>query len=76
MKFFSYQNDKINDKINNLDGQIIDLLKNNKYLNIPELSKKTNKSEPTIHRHLNKLCDLNLLKRTGSRKTGFWEVLI
>ena len=75
IKFLSYQNDKINDKINELDKQIINLLKDNKYLNISELSKETNKSEPTIHRHLDKLCSLNYLKRTGSRKTGFWEVL-
>ena len=72
VKILSYQNDKINE----LDGQIINLLKDNKYLNIPELSKETNKSEPTIHRHLYKLYDLNFLKRTGSRKTEFWEVLI
>ena len=71
IKFLSYQNDKIN----KLNGQTISLLKDNKYLNISELSKETNKSEPTIHRHLDKLCSLNYLKRTGSRKTGFWEVL-
>lgn len=64
-----------NDKINDLDGQIIDLIIENKYITIPELSKKIMKSEPTIHRHLDNLVKLGIIKRVGSRKTGYWDIL-
>lgn len=69
------KNDKINDKINDLDEQIISILLDNKYITIPELAKELNKSEPTIHRHLSHLMSLNRIKRFGSRKNGFWEVI-
>ena len=64
-----------NDKINNLDGRIIDLIIENKYVTIPELSKEIMKSEPTIHRHLDNLVKLGIIKRVGSRKTGYWDIL-
>lgn len=67
---------KIEKHINKVDEEIIALLNVNKYLNIPELSKQIGKSEPTIHRHLDYLCDNNHIKRIGSRKTGYWKVLI
>lgn len=66
----------IEKKISETDQNIVDLLKDDKYLNISELSKQIGKSQPTIHRHLDYLCDLNYIKRIGSRKTGYWEVLI
>ena len=45
-----------------MDEEIIALLNVNKYLNIPELSKQIGKLEPTIHRHLDYLCDNNYIK--------------
>jgi predicted HTH transcriptional regulator len=51
------------------------LLKINKHMTIPELSKKTGRSEPTIHRHLSKLIEEGKLVRLGSRKNGSWEVM-
>ena len=71
----NYLNDKINDKINKLDKDIISLLKENKYITIPELSKDLGKSEPTIYRHLEQLINNSFLKRIGSRKTGYWELI-
>ena len=67
---------KRDERIDGLDGEIVSSLKENKYLSIPELSNQVCKSEPTIYRHLEKLVSLNLIKRVGSRKTGYWEVLI
>ena len=66
-------NDKIDDKINDLDNQILKLIAENKYITIPELSKETQKSEPTIHRHLDSLTKLSIIRRVGSRKSGYWE---
>jgi ATP-dependent DNA helicase RecG len=72
-------NDKKNDKIksnkNNVDAKIVTLLKLNKYMTIPEVAEMIKKSEPTIHRHLDSLVSKKMIKRVGSRKTGFWEIL-
>jgi len=61
--------------INKLDISILKLIKANKFIIIPELSNKTGKSEPTIHRHLASLISKGILQRVGSRKTVFWKVL-
>ena len=46
----------------------------NKYVTIPELAIKIGKSEPTIHRHIDALVSKGIVKRVGSRKTGYWEI--
>jgi len=75
----SYQNilvnDKINDKINKVDELLNSEIRRNKYITIPELSIIVKKFEPTIHRHLDSLVSKGLIKRVGSRKTGYWEIL-
>ena len=58
-----------------MDRQIIEAIKDNKYITIPEIALLLLKSEPTIHRHLNSLVEMKIIKRIGSRKTGYWEVL-
>lgn len=68
------KNDKINDKINDLDEQIISILLDNKYITIPELAKELNKSEPTIHRHLSHLMSLNRIKDLAQEKTDFGKL--
>ncbi|MBQ2472102.1 MAG: winged helix-turn-helix domain-containing protein [Acholeplasmatales bacterium] len=68
------ENDKINDKINIVDKSIINEIFKNKYITIPELAIKINKSEPTIHRHIDVLVSKGYIKRVGSRKTGYWEI--
>lgn len=67
-------NDKINDKINRLDKEIIAAIRENKYITIPELAFQTEKSVATIHRHLDELSQKGLVKRVGSRKSGYWEI--
>ncbi len=64
----------INPRANELEKMILEYIRDNRYITIPELSSKTKKSEPTIHRHLDKLVKKNLLERRGSRKTGYWNI--
>ncbi len=64
-----------NDKINAIDDAIIECIKSNKYITIPELSVKINKSNPTIYRHIDELVSKNIIKHIGSRKTGYWELI-
>lgn len=71
----NFLDDKINDKINELDYEIIKQLKINKYMTIPEIASSLAKSEITIHRHMDNLVKNNAIIRVGSRKTGYWKVL-
>ena len=71
----NFLNDKINDKIDSIDKSIREFILENKYITIPELASLIKKSEPTIHRHLDHLSELNMIRRVGSRKTGYWEVI-
>lgn len=61
-------------RISNLDDMIINSIKNNKYITIPELANIVNKSEITLHRHLNDLSKNGMVSRVGSRKTGYWRI--
>ena len=79
-----YKNDKINDKINDIindkikaktDEMILSLILENAYITINELAEKIGKSNPTIHRHMNKLVSERKIERVGSRKSGYWRVL-
>ena len=40
-----------------------------------ELAVRTNQSERTIRNHTAKLKEMNLIKRVGSDKTGYWEII-
>ncbi len=68
-------NNKINDKITFLDEKILFEIYMNKYITIPELKIKLNKSEATIYRHLKKFINKGVIKRNGSRKNGYWEII-
>lgn len=67
-------NDRINDRINPLDLEIIKEIQNNKYITIIQLATDLNKSQATIQRHMNTLIKENKIKRIGSKKTGYWEL--
>jgi len=56
-------------------GKILALIKENRYIAIPELSEKIGVTERTIERNLQKLQDENFLKRVGGAKGGHWEVI-
>lgn len=77
-----FLNDKINDKINDkkenkkasLDEKILQLIKENKCITVPELSRMTGKSTATVYRHITALSDAGKIRRIGSRKSGYWKV--
>ena len=69
-----FLNDRINDRINPLDLEIIKEIQNNKYITIIQLATDLNKSQATIQRHMNTLIKENKIKRIGSKKTGYWEL--
>ena len=62
--------------INNTCRQILSLLEDNPNLTYDEIALKIMKTRETVRANLRKLEELNLIKRIGSRKTGYWEVFI
>lgn len=50
------------------------VIKENKTITIPELSKSLNVTERQVQRIIKKLRDKMLLERKGGRKQGYWEV--
>ncbi len=56
-------------------GKIMELIKDNPLLSIPELAEKMEKSESAVERSIRKLRQFGLLKRIGPDKGGFWEVI-
>ena len=68
-------NDRINDRISQLDKNILDEINKNKYISGAELSELLSKSVQTVQRHLSSLTKKGYIRRTGSRKAGYWEVL-
>ena len=40
-----------------------------------EIAQELLKTEMTIHRAIKKLIELKLIRRVGSNKTGYWEIV-
>lgn len=53
---------------------ILNILKYNPRAMIPDLIEATGKGQRTISRGLNEYQEEGLLRREGSRKTGYWVV--
>ncbi len=69
----SYQNDTKNDMLKPVDRQIIEIMTNNAYVTIPEISAAIGVSIPTVNRHIKDLVKADMIKRIGSRKAGYWK---
>ncbi|MDR1740018.1 MAG: Fic family protein [Bacteroidales bacterium] len=64
--------DPINDPINSFD--VLDLIKNDPYINYETLVEKTGRSRATIKRMVKRLKQEGFISRIGSNKTGYWQV--
>jgi ATP-dependent DNA helicase RecG len=56
-------------------NKILNFLKQNSQLSANEISKLLGITERTVQRDLNKLKNLNKIKRIGSDKGGHWEII-
>jgi predicted HTH transcriptional regulator len=65
-------NEPINEPING--NRIVALMQNNPQIGYEELAEQLNLSRSTINREMKKLRNDGVIKRTGSKKTGYWEV--
>lgn len=62
-------------KLNDGEEKVLDILKKNPNATIKMISNETDLSVRTIQRILVSLKENDLLIRSGSDKTGYWEVL-
>ena len=59
---------------NNLEATYRAIYEDNNATN-QEIANRTNQAERTVRNHIEKLKELNYIKRSGSKKTGHWEIV-
>ncbi len=65
----------VNNSLSKSQLLIMKSLRNNPNITIEGLTRETGLGHTAIQNNLNKLQDLGLIKRIGSRKNGYWEVV-
>ncbi|MEQ6122364.1 RNA-binding domain-containing protein [Reichenbachiella sp. MALMAid0571] len=68
-------NDPVNDPVNDRRNGILQKMEENKFITREQLADGSNVSVETIKRDIRRLRDQGKLKRIGSDKTGYWEVV-
>lgn len=68
-------NVSVNVPVNKTKYKILDLLKQNNSLTYDDLMGLLNVSRKTIMRNISDLKEQNKIKRIGSDKTGYWEII-
>ena len=63
------------DNMTNIQIKIINLMKEDKYVTQDELAEKICVSRSTIARQIKLLIEENKIKRSGSKKNGYWEII-
>ena len=61
--------------LSDLQVQLLGFIRSNRKVSYDELAHMTNKDRSTVMRNIGKLKDAGILRRMGSKKTGYWEVL-
>ena len=61
--------------INQMQNRILQMIINNKYVTQNELANVFNVSVRTIKRNFKVLIEHNIIKRVGSNKNGYWEMV-
>lgn len=68
-------NAPINAPLTRLQKEILEIIRNNKFVTYEDIADVTKRDRSTVMRNVQKLKNLNLIKRSGSRKTGRWIIL-
>lgn len=64
----------LNEPITDLQVQILNLIEKESKISYQSLADKLDKGRSTIMRNIQVLKDMNVLKRIGPKKTGYWEI--
>lgn len=65
----------VNLPVNKVQAELINLLKENPSYTYDELAEKIRRTRETVRVHLRKLEEMNIIKRVGADKNGYWEVI-
>jgi len=68
--------DKVTEKVTENQKVIIELLNENNNYTTAELAQKVGISQRKVKENLRKLKEKGLLKRIGSAKKGYWEIVV
>ena len=74
--FASEEVDKVTDKVTENQKVIIELINKNNNYTTAELAQKVGISQRKVKENLRKLKEKGLLKRIGSAKRGYWEIVV
>ena len=66
----------IGKKLGKTAGKIVDLMRNNPQITIPEIAVVVQTSESNVLQHTSKLQKQGIIRRVVGRKEGYWQVLI
>ncbi|NLD50085.1 MAG: winged helix-turn-helix transcriptional regulator, partial [Clostridiaceae bacterium] len=55
--------------------RIIEIIKSNNHISIPEISKIADVTTRTVQRKINKLKEVGIITREGSKRTGNWVII-
>ena len=69
---FDIVSNKVTNKTKN---KILELIRDNPNITIQQIMVKTALSEPGVKKNLKRLKEKEIIKRIGSNKTGYWEVI-
>jgi Fic family protein len=69
-------NDGINAgiKLTEVDREILELIRANRYISHVQMAEKLSKSSSTIERRMARLKKNGIIERIGARKTGYWQI--
>ena len=66
----------IGKKLGKTAGKIVDQMRNNPQITIPEIAVVVQTSESNVLQHTSKLQKQGIIRRVDGRKEGYWQVLI
>lgn len=67
--------DKVTDKVTQTQQKIILLIQKNPQITIYEISTALNLSDSGVRKNIAKLQETGIIRRKGSSKTGYWEII-
>lgn len=68
-------NAPVNAPVNQTQIDIVKAMQNNSNISYNEIAQIIEKDRTTVMRNIQKLKELGIIKRIGSDKTGYWEVI-
>jgi ATP-dependent DNA helicase RecG len=73
-KLISGGNDTLNDTLNDRQAMILKIISSKHGITLPEIAIQVDVGIATVKRDIDFLKEKNIIKRIGSRKSGYWQI--